>query len=500
LLVDHRGNPIAALKNLAYEGATRGKRGTSIHAPRIGPNKAVAPEQSALRDRTLAGHRNMPLVYSGIEKNVINEVGSGVTIQAKTDDPDFNAKANALWQQRVQYSDPELVSNWFGQLTQSVRARRTQGEVFILKRSRSLAEGLPVPYQNQVLESCYCPMDLNVDLKNGRKVRQGIEYDRKLSKRTAIYFYKEHPHDGEMSYSLNDYVRVKSSDVIHHYLPTRPGQRRGTPDGTSGLIKAITFNSYDDAELVRKEQRAPFTGFMKRAVDYSQYEDEGRWQFDPVTGEEINPDSTEDIPNVSVQAGTVLNGFPGDELTLFNGDDTGQGYADYMRWQCISLALSYSMPYEMLTGDWSKVNDRLVRIIMQQYYRQIEAIQDQLLIYQICMKDWRWFIQAAVFSGKLAAPDFASEPGKYFKADFRPQGWDYIHPEQDVNAKIKAQKHDLTSTDFEVSKKGQDPEAIEKSNLEKIKRKATKAKELGIDNELLDFLDRLERTSPTSSK
>jgi phage portal protein, lambda family len=499
VIVDHRGNPLSSVANLSYEGATRGKRAASLHSPRLGPNKTVAPDQGSLRDRTLAGHRNMPLVFSGIEKNVVNEVGSGVAIRAKTSDEQFNIAANELWQQRVQYSDPELVINWHGQLTQAVRARRTQGEVFIRKRYRSLSDGLPAPYQNQILESCFCPIELNQDLRNGRKIREGIEFDRK-GRRLAYYFYREHPHDGEFSINLSDYVRVRAKDVIHHYLPTRPGQRRGTPDGTSGLIKAITFNSYDDAELVRKEQRAPYTGFMKRAVDYSHYEEDKHWQFDPITGEEIHPDSTNEIPNVSVQAGTVLNGFPGDDLTLFNGDDAGQGYSDYMRWQCISLALSYNQPYELLTGDWSQVNDRLVRIIMQQYYRQIEAIQDQLLVYQICMKDWKWFIEACVFSGKLDAPFYSASPEQYFKADYRPQGWDYIHPEQDVNAKIKAQKHDLTSTDLEVARKGQDPEEIETTNLKKLLRKVQKAKELGITEDDLGFLQKVENylTNPAS--
>ena len=157
---------VSKVKNLAYEGATRGNRASGFSAPRSGPNRTVVPEHGSLRDRTLAGHRNMPLIFSGIEKNVVNEVGSGVAIRAKSSDPVFNAVANALWQKRIQYADPELVINWHGQLTQAVRARRTQGEVFIRRRYRSLSDGLPVPYQNQILESCFCPITLNIDLAN----------------------------------------------------------------------------------------------------------------------------------------------------------------------------------------------------------------------------------------------------------------------------------------------------------------------------------------------
>ena len=71
MFVDHRGNPIPTIRNLAREGATKGKRATSLYAPRLGPNRAVVPDQHSLRDRTLAGYRNMPLVFSGIEKKVL---------------------------------------------------------------------------------------------------------------------------------------------------------------------------------------------------------------------------------------------------------------------------------------------------------------------------------------------------------------------------------------------------------------------------------------------
>jgi lambda family phage portal protein len=477
--------------NRSFDGSSLSKRTRSLNVTRKGPNSSVTPEHSTLRDRTLAAHRNIPMIYSGIEKNVINEVGSGVTIKSKSSNDKFNKLADKGWRDFIQTTDTEGVINWQGQLVQAVRARRTQGEVFIRLRHRPMSWGLSVPIQFQFLESCFCPIELKRDLKNGNRIREGIELDRR-GRRVAYYFYSEHPHEGETRINLFDHVRVKAKDVIHHFLPTRPGQRRGTPDGVQALIKAITFNSYDDAELVRKEQRAPYTGFMQRAVDYSQYQGDESWSYDPITGEEMHPDTSE-LPNVTISPGTMLQGYPGDKMTLFDGDDTGQGYADYMKWQSIQMALAFSQPYELFTGDWSNVNDRLVRVIMQQFYRQIEQAQDHLLIFQICRRCRHWYIDKAVLVGTLPAPGYASNRDDYLEADYKPQGWDYIHPEQDINAKIKAAKHDLTSVDDEVSRQGRDADEIETKNLYKIKRKSKKAEDMGIDDSMIERLSKINK-------
>lgn len=477
----------------AYEGASRTARTRTLHAPTTGPNRAIRSESGTLRDRTLAAHRNFPTVYAGIEKNVANEVGSGVTIRAKTESDEFNLQANVLWSEFINQCDPELVINFHGMLTQAVRARRTQGEVFIRKRYRTLAENLPIPIQFQVLESVFCPQSLNKELKGGRKIKQGVEFDRR-GRRIAYYFYKNHPNEGE-NLQFEDFIRVRASDVIHHFLPTRPGQIRGTPDGVQGLLKAITFNSYDDAELIRKEQRAPYTGFIKRAVDYSLYEDDKYWVYDPITGEERQPDDINDIPQTKIEPGMVIHGYQGDEMTLFDADDAGRGYADYMRWQCISIAQTHKLPYELLTGDWKNVNDRLVRIIMQQYYREIEMTQDHLLVFQVCKKCWEWGIDAGITSGRLA-----NAPTNPYEAEYRPQGWDYINPVQDVDAKIKASKHDLTSIDAEVSRKGQNPEEVERTNLKKLARKARIADEEGVTPEVLKKLREIENLQESNSE
>jgi len=54
-----------------------------------------------------------------------------------------------------------------------------------------------------------------------------------------------------------------------------------------------------------------------------------------------------------------------------------------------------------------------VRAILNELHRAIEAAQDHLLIFQLCLGVWRWWTVAAAFSGALQAPGYAVRPHDY---------------------------------------------------------------------------------------
>ena len=96
-----------------------------------------------------------------------------------------------------------------------------------------------------------------------------------------------------------------------------------------------------------------------------------------------------------------MNLLPGENLTLFNSDRTGDGYGVYTRSVSLKIAAGLGVPYELMTGDWEKVNDRLVRAILNDFQRTIEADQNHLLIHQVCTGIWHWWMDAAIWSGQL---------------------------------------------------------------------------------------------------
>ncbi len=430
-----------------------GPRAVQFTAPSTGPNNSLLRSLPVLINRSRQSYRNNAWIRKGINSGVSNEIGRGIRIRSSCSDEGFRQAANALFKRWVAESCENGTLNFFGQQAMMCLNRRMAGEVFVRRVYRRANSGLAVPMQIQLLESEMLPISLNLTLKNGNKIKAGIEFNAK-NQRVAYHFYTMHPYESGADLRT---TRVPAWDVIHHFSPTRPGQIRGEPDVATALLRAHTFDSYDDAELQRKQTRAPFTGAIYR----EQYDD-ADYRYDPISGELIS--GLDPVPDVTMHAGSMLSLLPGEKVHLFDGDKTGDGYKDFMRQQLMNIAAAQNSVYELISGDWSNVNDRLVRAVLGEYRRSIMMAQDHLMGHQICRQVWHWFIDTCVYSGRLSAAGFSSDPGQYYSADHKPHGWPHLHPEQDINAKAAAIEANLESIESVVSGQGGDLEEIIEQN------------------------------------
>lgn len=461
-------------KAQAYEGATHGRRSEGWTAPATGPNRALNSSLNTLRNRSRQAYRNNPWIRQAIDRNVANEIGTGIVPLFESSDAKFNEGAEKLWLPWTGQSCADGSLDFYGQLAQAVRCRRTSGEVFIRVRYRPFSWGLTVPFQIQVIEPDHVPLDKNEQLQNGNKIIAGKEYTPQ-GRLAAVWMYPEHPQDNT-GMGLNAPIRVPASQVIHHYLPLRPGQVRGEPDIVPALLRAHTYDSYEDSELKRKETRAPFTGFLQK-----EYQSENDWQFDPVTGEPLNDDA--DVPEINAQPGTIISGAIGEKLTLFDGDNTGTGYKDFQKQQLLAIAAGAKSLYQLMTGDWDGVNDRIYRAMIQEYRREIEMAQDHLVIHQICERVAFWFTDQCVATRLLSAPGYADNYDDYNKRDWRTHRWPHIHPTQDVAATVKEIENDLESLEAAVAKRGYRASEVQRKNVDARKRKRDLEAEAGLQPE-----------------
>ena len=475
VIVGLDGRPIVNAVQSTYEGAGQGRRMANIFAPGSGPNAALINALPTLRNRSRAGYRNNPWIKHGTNRLTSNEIGTGIVPRSRSKNDALRQAINALWNITSSEIDADGVLDIYGMQTLSSRTRNMAGEIFIRRRSRRMEDGYAVPMQLQALEPEFCPDFLNsTNPKNGNRIKAGIEFDGR-GRRVAYWMYRSHPNDIQYDANIADLVRVPASDVIHHYIPLRPGQLRGEPVTAQALLKAFTFDSYDDAELKRKETKSSITGFLKKT-----YDGEEDWMYDPMTGELLDTDS-DGVNNISIQAGTLLSGLPGEEPIMFDGDNTGSGYADFMRQQLMGIATGLEgIPYEILSGDWSKVNDRLVRAVLHEFRRGIEAVQDQYMIHQLCRQVWEWFIDAAVLGGALRVSNYQVNRRDAMTHEWRPQGWPYLQPQTDIAAKKDAISSGLSSLEAEVAKTGYDYDTIQDQNIEAEKRMVEKRRAAGL--------------------
>ncbi|WP_212722570.1 phage portal protein [Zooshikella ganghwensis] len=481
-IVDASGKPFQ--NRSPYESATQSFRAASWHSPSLGPNASLSNSLHTLRNRTRAAYRNSNLMRGAINKNTANEVGTGFTLRSLCKDEAFREQANELWKLSIDEMDPGGVLNFPGIQAQLSRNRRLSGEVFIRHRRRKTSSGLQVPMQIDVLEADCIPLEKTEDLKNGHKIINGVEF--RGPHRVAYWVHSQHPEDGHCY--QDDLVRIPARDIIHHYLPIRPGQVRGEPEAATALLKDHTFKEYDDTELVRKKERSIYTGFLSR-----ESEDDEDYGLPGGHDDESSVDEA-----VRVQLGRLLRGRLNEKLQLFDGDNTGQGYGDFMGWQARQLSAGLSIPYPLLSGDWNGLNDRLVRAMLNEYRRELEMYQDHLMIFQVCRQVWQWWMDTAVLTSKLTAPNYATDKAYYQALDVCPDAWQHLHPVQDVEARQKAVSSSLSNIDSEASELGYDVDENMRRNARAAKKFMEICKKEGVEPALVTGLFSASTSGGTS--
>jgi len=460
VLVGVNGKPLN-IENRAYEASATGRKLGGWDAPQLGPNQASTVELDFIRKRMRSLVRNNPWLARGLKADIANEIGTGIIPRSKAVNEPFKLAIKDLWADWCPYADASGILNAYGIQWQAARARKEAGEVFIRIRQRKMSDGLPVPVQFQLLEAEFCPASLNEKASNGNEIISGIEVDAE-GRRVAYWMHKKHPHEGMVDFS--GLVRVPAEQIIHHFVPLRPGQMRGDPNAVQSMVRAHVFDKYDDAELTRKETRAQFTGVIHRP-DYGSDD----YQYDPISGEPINEDDN-GVPMLDLESGTFPSLLPGEEITLFNGDEAGNGNEDFQRRQLLAVAAGQDVPYELTTGDYRGINDRVWRAIMNQYRKEIEQTQDLITIQQVCRVMWNAVIDSAVLSGAISAPGFEKSRHEYIRADHTAPAWPSIHPLQDANAKRIDREGGIESRQQQITQNNRDAVAVDNERAEDMLR------------------------------
>jgi lambda family phage portal protein len=449
-----------------YEGGSTGTRRTSTwRAPTATPNAGVLANLTTLRNRSRQAVRNDGIAKSAIDHLVTNIIGTGITLRSKAVDKAFRRQANELFEAWAEYADANGMLDWYGIQTQATRSWLEGGDAFVRIRLRQPGDDLPVALQLEVLESEFCPHDHHDFTK---RIRAGIEYS-PIGKRLAYYFYKSRPELDDMD--MSQLVRVPAESVVHLYDPSRPGQMRGVPVLTQALIKLYELDKFDDATLLRQQIGNMFAGFVKTPASTTEP------FLNPLSGVETKINAADDKPYVSLEPATIQELDPGTEITFATPPGVDGSYAAFMRQQLRGVSAATGVPYEVLTGDMSGLNDRVMRVILAEFRRRIMAIQYQIVGFQLGRRVWQAFMDRAFLSGALPiGPDYVTNRAAYAAVDWAPHSWPYLHPVQDVEATEKAIRIGLTSRAAAVAEQGEDVEDVDAQQAEDNAR----ADELGL--------------------
>ena len=445
-------------RRASYEGAATGRRLGNWTPGNEGVNALLFRDASLMRSRSRDLVRRNAWASNAVDSLVANLVGTGIKPQSTYSDPLVKEKIQALWQEWTKEADAHGLCGFYGLQALIARAMIEGGEVVVRLRNREERDGLIVPLQLQVLEPEHLPADLNQDLANGNRIRAGIEFDR-IGRRRAFHLYREHPGEKPMLFRAGETVPVPVSEVCHIFKPLRPGQLRGEPWFAQALVKLHELDQYDDAELVRKKTAALIAGFITKP--------------DPelgVGGEDgAEPDGDGAVP-VTWAPGTMQVLLPGEDVKFSDPADVGGQYAEFMRVQLRSVAMSMGLTYEQLSGDLTGVNYSSIRAGMVEFRRRMEQLQRMVLIHQLCRPVWARWMDQAVLSGALELPDYANRRREYLVVKWIPQGWSWVDPLKEISSHVHAIRAGLLSRAEAVSMYGLDVEQIDQEIAEDNRR------------------------------
>lgn len=446
--------PLTTTVVARYDAAGMGRRMKGWNPPTSGPNRAIEGLQK-LRDRSRDSTRNDWAPKSGVQHWTTNLIGTGIVPRMpRRVAKEVKTRLNELWTNWVKVCDADGVLNFYGLQTLITKAWLRDGEVFIRLRPRRIDSGMEVPFQIQVIESDFVPL-LDADnwpgMAAGNTIRSGVERNR-MGQKVAYWVYKEHPTDNKGSnINARDLIRVAKSQMLHVFEPERGGQLRGVPDFSPILARLRNILDFDDAVLERQKIANLFAMFVEKSPTGNF--DPG---VDPLTGKPIVVD-TSGVPMVGLEPGLAQELLPGDKATFSNPPEAGTTYAEYIRTQHLGSAAGMGLPYEMMSGDIKDVSDRTLRVVINEFRRYAEQRQWQIIIPQACQPIREFWVEQGALVGVIAV----SEVKDAMSVEWAPQGWPYIHPEQDVNAKGKEVEFGFRSRSSVISERGDDPEQVD---------------------------------------
>lgn len=451
-----RKKAAASQTSARYDAAGTGRRLAGWKAPSSGPNKALSG-LTKIRDRVQDVIRNEWAGEGSVQKWTTTLVGTGIV-------PRWQDEAiEELFAEHVKVCDADGVLDYYGLQALIVRTWIGPGECFIRRRNRSLRLPLPVPVQYQIIESDYCPLldsDSWPGMPAGNRIVQGVEFT-KFGERAAYWFYKEHPNDGPRQPTQNDLIRVPASEVRHVFEVKRPGQVRGVSSLVPILVRLRNTGNLEDAVLDRQQLANLFAMFITRALP-EEWDD---IEFDSDTGLPKFYGS-DGQPMAGLEPGIAQELRPGEDVKFANPPGSGVDFAPYLRSTQLGTAAGQGLPYEIFSGDIANISDRTLRVVMQEFRRFAQQRQWHTIIPMACQGMVEWFADAAVLAGKLPL----SKRKAARNPEHNPQGWEYIHPVQDIEGKVLAIDNGLTSRDRVISEQGNDPRKIDKERADAKKR------------------------------
>jgi lambda family phage portal protein len=412
-------------ERFSYDGSSAGRRAHGWYAPSSDANVELMGSLVWLRNRSRDLVRNNPYAVKATEELVGNGVGTGIVPQAKTGNAGIDKIIDAEWPFFVEACDTPQRLDFYGMQALVMRTMAESGESIVRFRPRLAQDNLRVPLQLQLLEADFLDHARTMGTVNG-SVMQGVQFDL-LGRRVAYWIYTYHP-GGMLILNPRGGILsqpVPADQILHTYRVLRPGQIRGVPWLTPVMLALRDLDDYADAERVRKKIEACVVAMITQPEGI-----EGSWLGfkgnDPLTTHPVE----------SFQPGMTAYLKPGEDVKFNNPPALG-GYREYKTTELEEIAAGLGLPYELMTGDLSKVNYSSWRGGQLGFRNTIENYRWLTLIPMFCMPVRRRVIDTLVMLGKIPARAVDDPAINLYATQWTAPRFESVDPVKDAEAALK---------------------------------------------------------------
>lgn len=409
-----------------YDAAKYGRRLSSWRPPSTGVNAAIAPAARTVRDRARDSVRNDSVGAAIVRQWTSAIVGSGIGVRPCVEDPKLKKELALLWREFSESADFYNIQGLDSLQGTIAAAVVRDGECFVqLIHATSPTD---TALELKLIEADMVPLEHNSFAANGNRIIAGIEYD-DAGRKTAFHMHRHHPGETQTTDIFAwDLVRIESDQILHVFHSERPGQQRGISWLTPILVELKTLGDFNDSMLERQRLQNLYMGVITRPAPTV-----GQENVDPLTGQMIET-AANGAAMVSMEPGAMIELAPGEDIKFSAPPDAGNNYSEYVKTRLQNIASGVGLPFISLSGDVENLSDRSLRVVIQDFRRQVEAHQYNLIINQFLRPTYKAWLYWSVMTGSL----LPSEAKKAALCEFAPPRFKYIHPVQDV-ASLKAE-------------------------------------------------------------
>jgi lambda family phage portal protein len=437
---------LGALMN--YDAATTGTRLTRRGLGSDADAASARRARLAYLARDLV--RNTPFALRAQQVIANNVVGDGIIWKVKAPNEAVTQDLRGVLKRHFDSVaiDADGRNNLYGLQRLVINGMVDAGEVLIRRRRRARSDGLPLPFQLQVLEADYIDNTRDGVLPNGNEIREGIEFDA-IGRRVNYWLFTEHPGSNRRLRGGYTSRAVPASEILHIYRQDRAGQMRGVTWFAPVALALQDLGDGQDAQLMRQKIAACFAAFRIAPED-----------------EKAGTDAAG--LSESLVPGRIQNLAPGEDIK-FSTPPGVDGYDEFTRAVLRSVAAGLGITYEALTGDLSNVNFSSGRMGRMEMDRNVSAWQWLMLIPQMMQPLAAWTMEAIAISDVRLSV-------KGVEIEWTPPHRILVDPAREIAALRDKVKAGFTSRQSVIRELGFDPEEV----IAEIKEDQDKARELGL--------------------